>query len=327
MLKDLNTCFIDMNNGNQYWGEAINTYANYYNPVGTGIHVKPDTSFYVTERHIDNAFYDGIFLHRGTDSKARGLIGNCRNKRLYGPRLDFVYEKYIILACFNSNSELEGFYCHVNYDGSYTITRYENGVCCGRGIYCKDGVMQFITLDSKGSVQRYLSNCESGSELIFTTSRMFFMPFERDKNIITHKASDNYGFVRKVQAIGNEPNGYGICRWDNGDSYFGEYQAGSRSGLGSYTFANGDTLLGKFYRNEMYGNGVEWFSNGALSFGNFKNDLREGLFFDMYVFGTEIVISHFEEDRQVGRSLHFDKDFNLTVYPNGSNNGFKTYFG
>lgn len=326
MLKDICTHIIKTNNDNIYWGEAVNTRDNYYSLVGTGIHVKPDSSFFMTENHV-NGNYDGYILHRSKDYRTEHSGVACfRNGKLTGPNMRFVYEKYIEFnTC--SNGRMNGFFCHVWYDGSYVITRIDNDVCCGKGLYYKDGYMSFVTLDGNVNIQSYLTKFHVGSELAFTTCRMFMMPFDKNRDVQNVRVAHHRNYVSSIQVIGDEANGYGICRWEDGDRYFGEYIAGSRSGIGCYKFSEGQTLLGKFYNDKISGNAAVWFADGGLTFGNFSGGKKNGVFFELFAgYPYMVQIANFDQNSRIGITYYLNlNDFSVSLYSGDTNLGTQRY--
>ncbi len=318
MLRDLYTKAINMRNGDYYWGEVVHEHDNYYNVVGTGIHVKPDNSFFMAENHV-NGLSDGHVLYRGKNTNEKSVIGCFRNGKLYGPHMSFIYEKYLAYAWYNSNGQMDGCCCYVWHDGSYVVTRYDNGVCCGKGLYYEGGYMSFVRIDASGKIQSYLSKFHAGSDLFYTTCRMFMMPFDKNRNIESVGVANRRDHVSKIQVIAGEENGYGICRWDQGDRYFGEYMAGYRSGIGCYKYASGQTLLGKFYDDNLYGSATVWFADGGLAYGNFTAGRRDGVFFDIGAGSSVVKIANYEGNRQIGIAYYLDLNtFTVTMYTGGS---------
>jgi len=61
-----------------------------------------------------------------------------------------------------------------------------------------------------------------------------------------------------------------------GDSYFGAFNNGLRSGHGTYTWANGNRYIGNWSNNAINGNGVFYFTNGTIITGNFVNGQVNG---------------------------------------------------
>ena len=48
-------------------------------------------------------------------------------------------------------------------------------------------------------------------------------------------------------------HGVGICQWQNGQCYSGEWKLGAMDGKGVYTYSNGDRFEGTFHKGKKYG--------------------------------------------------------------------------
>lgn len=66
-------------------------------------------------------------------------------------------------------------------------------------------------------------------------------------------------------------NGYGICRWDNGDWYAGEFENGVMHGKGSYHWANGAVYSGDYLNGKRTGEGCMIWNGGIVYIGTFTN--------------------------------------------------------
>ena len=102
------------------------------------------------------------------------------------------------------------------------------------------------------------------------------------------------------QAVGEIKDGYGICYYENGDKYDGNWKDNKKEGKGSYFynekgevykgnfcndfpngmgiyyFKNGDRYEGMFKDGKKHGEGTIIFSNGGKFKGEFKNDVKHG---------------------------------------------------
>ena len=102
------------------------------------------------------------------------------------------------------------------------------------------------------------------------------------------------------QALGEIKDGYGICYYENGDKYDGNWKDNKKEGKGSffynekgeiykgnfcndlpngmgiYYFKNGDRYEGMFKDGKMHGEGTIIFANGGKYKGEFKNDVKHG---------------------------------------------------
>ncbi len=327
MLKNINATGIKMRNGDYYWGEASHDYDNYYTPQGTGIRVNPDTSYMMAEKY-SGSNNEGQFMLRGKDYSEESYLTFIKNGKIYGPYFRFIYEKYAIFSSVNENCQYDGFFINVEYNGNYLIYHYRNGTPSNKGVRFYNGYLYFVTLDSNLNVQNYLSKIYVGNQFSFTPCRLFMMPFNKDKKVDRTLLSHNAGCVCDVQVIGDEPNGYGICRWDDGDAYFGEYFAGYRSGMGCYRFRNGNLGFGKFYGGKMYGTMCIWYNDGGISWGNYTKGEKDGLFFDTYSSNPLLQISVRKGHDQQGLSYYINPDdFRISVVNTAGKIVETHYFG
>ncbi len=312
-MKDIQTMGLNLKNGVYYWGEVSNDWGNNYVPLGTGVYVKPDKSFNMTE-YTRNENYEGLFMHRAKDYTEESYMTNIKNGKICGPYMAFIYEKYVKFSTVNENGKYNGYYMYCDYsDGSYIIGYYDNGNLRDKGLYFKDGYLQFITFDSNNKINGYLSKIYIGSEYRFTPYRLFMMPFEKNRDIETLDYY-NDGCVGKVQSIAREFNGYGILRWANGSSYFGEFMADARSGMGCYRFKEGDIIIGKFYDNSIYGTAMYCYSNGGISRGHFTKGKQDGTFFDTFADNNLFRIARFSGSKLIGRSYYINpNDFKVMI--------------
>jgi len=72
-------------------------------------------------------------------------------------------------------------------------------------------------------------------------------------------------------------NGFGICFYDDGGNYHGDFTNGSRSGVGEYKFSDGAIYKGDFKNGAFEGYGKYYNTDGTVLYdGNFKNYTKEG---------------------------------------------------
>lgn len=71
-------------------------------------------------------------------------------------------------------------------------------------------------------------------------------------------------------------NGRGTYVWDSGNRYEGDWQAGRRTGSGTFTFANGEKYTGQFRDGTFHGTGTYVFKNGDVYEGQWVNGKQEG---------------------------------------------------
>lgn len=74
------------------------------------------------------------------------------------------------------------------------------------------------------------------------------------------------------------PNGYGMIKDENGNSYIGQFINGLKDGFGEECYSNGDRYEGNFARGKRAGLGVYYYSNGQIYIGKFNDNTREGDF-------------------------------------------------
>ena len=149
---------------------------------------------------------------------------------------------------------------------------------------------------------------------------------------------------------GDCQNGRGLYKWNEGDSYEGQWKNGDMHGEGIYKYSDGNSYEGQFVNNDFHGFGVfrfatgdsiriegEWldgdliegrqyFRDGAFYNGQYKNSLRNGVgnyrYSDGSTFSGEFkdgdingkgTITFADGERYVGESRTFDDG----VRPNG----------
>jgi hypothetical protein len=61
-------------------------------------------------------------------------------------------------------------------------------------------------------------------------------------------------------------HGRGVCTWDNGDQYEGEFKNGDKDGQGIYTWPprDGRRYEGEWRRDGMSGKGIMWLPDGRV---------------------------------------------------------------
>ena len=69
---------------------------------------------------------------------------------------------------------------------------------------------------------------------------------------------------------------YGEVKFNDGDSYIGNWLNGTMEGKGSYAFANGDRAEGSFINGLVNGAGIYYFTNGDRVEGSFINGALSG---------------------------------------------------
>ena len=71
-------------------------------------------------------------------------------------------------------------------------------------------------------------------------------------------------------------HGNGIYIFADGEKYVGEYKYDKKDGHGEYTFASGEKYIGEWKDNKYHGQGEFAFADGAKYIGEFKDDNRDG---------------------------------------------------
>lgn len=66
-------------------------------------------------------------------------------------------------------------------------------------------------------------------------------------------------------------NGYGVCKWDNGDWYAGNFQNGIMHGNGTYHWAGGTVYTGSYVNGRRTGEGCLVWADGTLYTGTFED--------------------------------------------------------
>ncbi len=75
---------------------------------------------------------------------------------------------------------------------------------------------------------------------------------------------------------GNCFEGVGTFRFENGDSFAGQWRQGLAQGYGTYEFVNGDVYKGSMLSGKMEGRGTYTFANGDKYIGGWKAGKMEG---------------------------------------------------
>jgi hypothetical protein len=71
-------------------------------------------------------------------------------------------------------------------------------------------------------------------------------------------------------------HGNGIMRFQNGNSYTGEWREDHFEGTGKYVWADGRTYEGRFTRDKMQGRGLAYWPDGRVYIGEWMGDVRDG---------------------------------------------------
>ena len=71
-------------------------------------------------------------------------------------------------------------------------------------------------------------------------------------------------------------HGKGVCYYNNGDVYEGEWKNDLREGKGKMYYSNGNVYEGEWKNDRREGNGILYFCNGGVYTGEFKNNIISG---------------------------------------------------
>ena len=86
-----------------------------------------------------------------------------------------------------------------------------------------------------------------------------------------------------------QKEGYGTCRYANGDGYEGQWKGGKPEGRGTYRFADGDVYEGEYKAGKKEGRGTERFATGSVYEGQWARGLQHGRGVFRFVIGVSYV--------------------------------------
>lgn len=105
---------------------------------------------------------------------------------------------------------------------------------------------------------------------------------------------------------GNCYEGVGNFRFENGDSFNGQWRKGLPEGYGVYQFANGDVYKGNMLSGKMEGRGTYTFANGDKYVGGWKAGKMEGRgHFHWDLPGDLMSNAKYEGNFKAGQPLNF----------------------
>ena len=81
-----------------------------------------------------------------------------------------------------------------------------------------------------------------------------------------NKNNTQYGYLQNGIL-----NGYGVCKWDNGDWYAGHFENGVMHGQGTYHWAGGTVYTGSYVNGKRTGQGCIIWDGGTMYIGSFVN--------------------------------------------------------
>ncbi|MGC4038186.1 MAG: caspase family protein [Chitinophagaceae bacterium] len=93
---------------------------------------------------------------------------------------------------------------------------------------------------------------------------------------VTLKDKDGNTFIYKGDKKNELPDGQGVAKYKNGNSYDGEWTNGYMDGKGTFTWANGDTYTGYFKNGYLNGIGEMKYDNGNVYNGVWSSGVMQG---------------------------------------------------
>jgi len=124
----------------------------------------------------------------------------------------------------------------------------------------------------------------------------------------------------------NRLNGKGHKKWENGDSYEGDFKEDMRNGYGILKFGNGDIFQGEFKENYKNGKGTFMWANGNTYEGMWKEGKPHGLGKKFWKNGNKFE-GFWKEGKQHGKGIKIWSNGDLYdgEYKEGKQHGKGTY--
>lgn len=107
----------------------------------------------------------------------------------------------------------------------------------------------------------------------------------------------------------NLRHGYGTQEWPDGQRYSGYWENNNRTGTGEQIWPDGRRYLGKWKDNKRHGDGAVWFPNGNFFQGEYKFGKKTGLGYYRYKNTGDVYVGGFLENLYHG--------LGLTIFNNG----------
>ena len=147
--------------------------------------------------------------------------------------------------------------------------RFVNGLVNGKG----------ILINNKGDkyVGDFVDSRKHGKGELTTKNIKYIGDFNNNK--MDGKGKIKFlseGHEYEGQFYNNQINGYGIFKWNNGDTYKGEMQDGKMHGKGKYTFSNGLIFQGMYKNGVKDGRGKLIYPDGRIYLINFRDGVQQG---------------------------------------------------
>lgn len=105
------------------------------------------------------------------------------------------------------------------------------------------------------------------------------------ESLITEELSESQEVTRRyrggiyygtINSVTDAPDKRGTMRYDNGNTYEGEWINGIREGSGRMVYSNGDVYEGEWKNDKRHGQGTYTWKDGGEYTGEYKEDMRDG---------------------------------------------------
>ncbi len=121
-------------------------------------------------------------------------------------------------------------------------------------------------------------------------------------------------------------DGYGVLKYDDGNSYEGEFKNNNRNGQGTFTWANGNSYEGDWVDGEKHGNGTFTYYNGDKYVGPWVNGNQHGVGVFTWADGNKYEGDWVDGERHGNGTLYFaDGSTYIGDFFNGERTGQGTY--
>lgn len=272
-------------NGSKFEGEYLNGVRD-----GYGIYTWSKESN--TSRYEGN-FKDGQRHGQGTYHWKNGAkyVGEQKKGKFDGKGIEYASDGKIIYDGYWKNSKFHGQGTRNFNDGQYT-GQWANGKKNGKGIILyhkgdkhigewKDDLLIKGSYYDKNGKVKYEGDFNNGFR--HGKGKVYFESgiYEGDivKNILEGKGTIKYDNGNSYTGDWKDGNfnGKGTYKWKVGNSYTGDYVNGNREGKGTYTWAEGSYLIGEFKNNKPHGKCTEYRKDRTKAFeGTYVNGKAEG---------------------------------------------------
>jgi len=172
---------------------------------------------------------------------------------------------------------------------------------------------------------QYIKYDEYSNDNLFF-EELFSSPLFRDKllyeeyELIAEKAHLCAAEAKKAQVKAikaaktareiNTSKNYGVCVWNDGRKYEGEWKNRTISGYGVYTYNNGTKYEGEWKDSMRNNYGVCIWNNGVKYEGMYKEGKRNGYGINTY-FNNSTYEGEYKDDKRNGYGILYDKDNNI----------------